>query len=137
MLIRQFLFLDDIRMPAEAYEYTQQTIFIEEEWIIVRSYKDFVDWIEQHGLPIFISFDHDLADIDDTSQATFDNNENASVGQSIQGHNEKTGYDCAKWLVNYCLDNHLKCPDYFCHSMNPVGKQNILGLLQSFRKSQS
>jgi hypothetical protein len=123
MPIRQFLFLDDIRMPAEVYEYTQQTIFIEEEWVIVRSYKAFVDWIEQYGLPIFISFDHDLADIPDAPQMAFDN--------------EKTGYDCAKWLVNYCLDNHLKCPDYFCHSMNPVGKQNIVGLLQSFQKSQS
>ena len=52
--------------------------------------------------------------------------------QDAQVHIEKTGYECAKWLVDYCIKNGLKCPDYYCHSMNPVGKDKIVGLLGSF-----
>ena len=36
--------------------------------------------------------------------------------------------------IRDCLDNNLKCPEYYCHSMNPVGKENILNLLNSFNK---
>ena len=47
---------------------------------------------------------------------------------------EKTGYDCTKWLVNFCMDNNLKLPDYYSHSMNTVGRRNILGYLDNFVK---
>jgi hypothetical protein len=47
---------------------------------------------------------------------------------------EKTGYDCAKWLVNFCMDNNLKLPEYYVHSMNPVGRRNILGYLDNYVK---
>jgi hypothetical protein len=48
---------------------------------------------------------------------------------------EKTGFDCAKWLVEYCLDNKLQLPLYNIQSANPVGKANIDGLFKSFIKS--
>lgn len=108
----KFLFLDDIRFPYEAYEYTHQSIFLQEKWEITRNYNEFVEWITKNGLPGFISFDHDLAD--------------------IQLHSEKTGFECAKWLVDYCLDNNLDCPKFYCHSMNPVGRDKINGLLEQF-----
>ena len=66
-----------------------------------------------------ISFDHDLADLQQYSQ------------ESV----EKTGYDCAKWLIEYCLDHSLNIPKFYCHSMNPVGKENIESLLKNFKKS--
>lgn len=47
---------------------------------------------------------------------------------------EKTGLDCAKWLVNYCMDKDLNLPAYEVHSMNPAGGKNILSLLQNFEK---
>jgi hypothetical protein len=43
---------------------------------------------------------------------------------------EKTGYDCAKWLVEYCVEHGLKFPEYVVHSMNPVGKENILSYVR-------
>jgi hypothetical protein len=49
---------------------------------------------------------------------------------------EKTGYDCAKWLVNYCLDNNQKLPNFIIHSMNPVGTKNISDYLNDFREFQ-
>ena len=38
---------------------------------------------------------------------------------------EKTGFDCAKWLVDFCHDNDVPFPRYTIHSMNPVGRLNI------------
>ena len=77
-------------------------------YIGIRSYTEFVAYITDKGLPDFISFDHDLG-------------------------LEESGYDCAKWLVNYCLDYDLRLPQFNVHSQNPVGKINILSLLNNFK----
>lgn len=50
---------------------------------------------------------------------------------------EKTGMDCAKWLIEYCITNNLKLPKFYCHSMNPIGKDNITSILTQFSKTQS
>ncbi len=75
----------------------------------VYDYNEFIIYFSENGLPDFISFDHDLG-----------------LG--------KTGYDCAKWLVEYCLDNKLQLPKFSVHSQNPVGKENIENLLNNFAK---
>ena len=74
----------------------------------VYSYEEFVAYLEREGLPDLISFDHDLGE-------------------------DLSGYDCAKYLVEYCLANQLPPPDYRVHSQNPVGKENIERLLENFR----
>ena len=82
----------------------------EKDYTIVRNYEDFVDLINTLGLPKYISFDHDL------------------------GENE-TGYDCAKFLVEYCLDNNKKPTfEFYVHSQNPVGRENIKRLLNNFKR---
>jgi hypothetical protein len=48
---------------------------------------------------------------------------------------EKTGLDCAKWLVDYCIDNQLDLPKYYVHSANPIGRQNIINYLENFRNN--
>ena len=128
----KFLFLDDIRHPHDVYRYTQQIMFLQKKWEIVKNYNDFIEWFAKNGLPDFISFDHDLADMENTSPPPSVNNDQSKEWQDAQIHNEKTGYECAKWLVDYCLDNNLGCPKFYCHSMNPVGKDKINGLLNQF-----
>ena len=44
----------------------------------------------------------------------------------------ETGFDCAKWLVNYCIDNNKELPKWYKHSANPVGKENIDRYLTNF-----
>lgn len=112
-----YLFLDDLRTPLDAYSYSLNTVFFIKKWKIIRSYTEFIQWITKNGLPYFVSFDHDLSDVEST--------------------HEKTGYDCALWLVDYCLNNQLQCPDFYCHSMNPVGKTKIMGLLEQFKSFQN
>lgn len=136
MLSAVYLFLDDIRHPHEAFEYTKQKMFIELQWQVVRNYNEFVNFIQINGLPKFISFDHDLADSHYTPEPLWTDYNASKEWQDKQVHNEKTGYECAKWLVDYCIDNNLKCPQYYCHSMNPVGKDKIVGLLRSFSNSR-
>ena len=75
----------------------------------VYNYEEFVDYLERKGLPDFISFDHDLGE-------------------------DLSGYDCAKYLVEYCLTHQLPLPNYKVHSQNPVGKENIERLLENFRR---
>ena len=46
-----------------------------------------------------------------------------------------TGYDAAKWLVNYCMENgEIDVPDWDIQSANPVGRDNINSLLKNYRK---
>jgi hypothetical protein len=128
----RFLFLDDIRNPNDAYEHTKQIMFLQKKWEVVKNYNEFIKWITKNGLPELISFDHDLADIHYTSLRLLTNCEKPKEWQDAQVYTEKTGYDCAKWLIDYCLDNNLKCPKFYCHSMNPVGKNKINSILEQF-----
>lgn len=130
------LFLDDERVPIDCakYMYTRgvDCRIYHEEWIIVRSYKQFTDYITINGLPDVISFDHDLADV-------FQSKETLDIHEwfDAKGNREYTGMNCAQWLVNYCLDNGKILPRFIVHSMNPVGRENIEGLLNNFIKNES
>jgi hypothetical protein len=125
---KTLLWLDDVRDP------------LRNDWLIfspitdpiydvvwVKSYKEFINWITENGLPTAICFDHDLADF----------SYNPEKGQEMVIWHEKTGMDCAKWLVDYCLDNKLTLPLYNIQSANPSGKDNIDGLLKNFIKYQN
>lgn len=121
------LFLDDFRIPRDAFPYTKDTDYLQLEWSIVQNYKEFVKFIEEYyasnqKLPALISFDHDLADVHYEPQ----------FAQTIVVHHEKTGLGCAQWLVDFCLDHELKMPSFKVHSQNPAGGKNIQGLLEQF-----
>jgi len=109
------LFLDDIRFPIDVFKYTDNIIYKNNsDWIIVRSYNDFINYIEINKLPTILSLDHDLGDYLDGC--------------------EKTGYDCAKWLCDYCQEHNVKFPEYYIHSMNPVGALNIKYYIENYKK---
>ena len=129
------LFLDDFRHPYDCVPYMpNREIYGGWKWVIVRSYDEFVDYIEKHGLPGSISFDHDLAD------EHYDNSMYSGVdayNKMYEEFKEKTGLDCAKWLVDYCMNNDLDLPEYFVHSMNPAGGKNISSYLDNYKKFRS
>jgi hypothetical protein len=133
------LFLDDIRDPKDAFGYTNQSAYIKLEWKIVRNFNQFVEMIEnnyyEHNvLPKMISFDHDLAD---HHYAPPEHWHRYNEWGEEQNFKEKTGYDCAKWLVNFCLDHNLHLPVCLVHSMNITGAENIVALLNNFIKFQN
>lgn len=127
------VFLDDLR-PISAVPFPRS---LDGHWKIARNYNSFCEVIEKiyketGGLPQFISFDHDLDD------AHYDENmhDPALYNKPCETFTEKTGLDCAKWLVEFCIDKNLKLCNYQVHSMNPVGRQNIQNLLENFKKYQ-
>jgi hypothetical protein len=116
------LFLDDCRTPAPSAHF---------KWVIVRTHVEFCRFIRQRGLPAFISFDHDLGEEAIRIGADADWKE---FDYSLA--TEPTGYDSAKWLMDYCLDNDMGMPPFTVHSANPAGAANILGLLNNLRRHQ-
>jgi len=114
------LYLDDFRMPLDSFNYTNNKIYNIVNWKVVRNYDEFVEAILTNGLPERISYDHDLS-YEDINKET--------------GFTEKTGLDCARWLINYCMDNNLDVPvEIYIHSMNTVGALNIKSLFTTYYK---
>ena len=114
--VKILLWLDDYRNPYKLdgdWIRAFSPIGINCKAVWVKSYKQFTNWIINSKIPDAICFDHDLGDA---------------------GENEYTGYDCAKWLIEYCQNNNLSLPLWNCQSANPVGKDNINGILNNYKK---
>lgn len=125
------LFLDDFRTPLDVFNYTKNFIYLTAEWRIVRSYEQFVTYILKYGLPSMISFDHDLADV---------HYEMCDQGLpfNYDDMDEKTGYHCAKWIVDYCMDmGYIELPRYLIHTQNTVGLDNIKSLFENYTKHRN
>lgn len=107
------LFLDDERNPIDAtWMQYPDTV----DWVVVRTFSEFVKEVTSQGFDL-ISFDHDLQDF--------------SKGP------EMTGYDCLKYLANnsnYIPDCFL--PQIVVHSMNPIGKVNILSYWKNYLENR-
>ncbi len=109
------LYLDDVR-PAPA------------GWVLVKTYEEFVEYITSNGLPEMISFDHDLA----SEHYPWSPQTQPSFSQGFidySRYSSKTGYDCAKWLLEYCVAHELSLPQWSVHSQNTIGARNIEQLL--------
>lgn len=101
------LFLDDVRTVDMVYDYTYIS-----EFEVVRSYDEFVAYIQKNGLPSLISFDNDL-------------------GLNEGGEVAPDGYAAAKWLV-YESGLDLRNLKFKVHSANPVASEQIRGLLNNY-----
>jgi hypothetical protein len=113
-----WVYLDDKRKDATVSHNSERGLGLSvgksNEWVIARNYDEFINIINANFDQIdFISFDHDISsyDIDE---------------------NELTGKDAANYLIEYCLDNNKKLPDWFVHSDNTGGNKNIRQLLANY-----
>lgn len=115
------ILLDDIRTPYDVFKNTVDFEYYKnEDWVIIKTYEDFVIHIEEHGIPDIVSFDHDL-----TYEHYLSENQKNIDYDAMK---VKTGYHAATWLIEYCKNKNLKLPKVKVHSQNPEGKKNILGL---------
>lgn len=117
------LYLDDIRKPLANH------------WQVVTNYDEFVSHIRLNGLENYelISLDHDLGE-----QATNEFYKNTQPNYTLNYDNiinEKTGYDCAKWLVAESMTKKIPLPQIYVHSANPIGSANIMGYLNNYLMS--
>ena len=114
------IYLDDVRTPVD-----------KEAWMVVRNYDEFVDRITKIGLKNIeiISLDHDLGD---TAMAEWHKNVYHNYTLNYDNITEKTGYDCAKWLVEQWMDGQ-PIVDVYTHSANAIGSANIMGYINNYR----
>ena len=137
------LFIDDERVPFKkgtdfvyqqdsAYDLTGNRKYRTLNWLIVRNFGDFKETIEKLGLPETISFDHDLQDFHYYHYQTY----TFYTGKIDYTVVEGTGYECAKWLINYLIDNDLDAPEILIHTQNIIGAENIRKLFEDYKKSR-
>lgn len=119
------LFLDDERKPSDV-KWVELPLG---PWVIVRNYYDFVRTLRAKGIPEFISFDHDLADEHYHTLIK----DNDSIRIPYKDYTEKTGYDCAKFLIDFCIETNSIVPSYLVHSLNSIGKENIIGYIEGYK----
>lgn len=130
---KTLLWLDDIRNPFLSdwrMQYTPEFAYGEGNTIWVKNYDDFIDWITENGLPHTIAFDHDLGE--DAAKERVANGMNKKTARLIK-REAPNGFHCAKWLIDYCMDEDLDLPKWTIQSANPVGKDNINGILNNYR----
>lgn len=117
------IYLDDIRTPND------------ERWIICRNYDEFVDKVDEIGLDNIetISLDHDLGE---TAIREYFKNVTNNYILDYSNIHEKTGYDCAKWLVEKSIETEVNLPTILTHSANPIGSANIMGYINNYLKNK-
>ena len=123
------LYLDDVRTPNSPNNEWVNGI---PEWIVVRTYDEFVAHIKLNGLENYevISLDHDLGH---EAMNEYYNNVHPNYTLNYENIvNEKTGYDAAKWLVAESMRTGIPLPAVYVHSANPIGSANIMGYVNNY-----
>ncbi len=132
--MKKRIYLDDVRKP------------IDNDWIVVRNYEEFVQKVNEIGLNNIetISLDHDLGD---TAMKEYYDNVSPNYTLDYNNIQEKTGYDAIKFLVSlYYVENEERVnmgrsekkkhpfvfPKVYVHSANPIGSANIIGYCNNF-----
>jgi len=126
------LFLDDFRSPQMAFRLIYDKRYNLQDWIVVKNFQEFINIVKEYGVPTLVSFDHDLGDEHYDLHGSTD----FLTWEEYYVFNDRTmtGYDCAKWLCDYCLENNNKFPEYLIHSANTVGAKNIKIYIENFLK---
>lgn len=105
------IFLDDIRNPDWVYEGTNNS-----DWVILRSYNDFVNWSKNH-------------DFKDVELMSFDND----LGEDKNGNPMPEGVDVVKYMVfDKGLD--ISNTEFRVHSSNTARRDYIAGTLNNWKK---
>ena len=113
------LYLDDIRTP------------VDDDWIIVRNYDEFVAQIKLNGLGNFevISLDHDLGE---GAMVEYYTNVKNNYMLDYNNIEERTGMDCCRYLVSDSMNEKIPLPQIYIHSANPIGSANMMGYINNY-----
>jgi len=118
-----YLYLDDVRIPNDKH------------WEVVRNYDEFVSHIKLNGLENYevISLDHDLGE---SAMQEYYTNVKLNYELNYKRIEEKTGMDCARFIVEESLTKNIPLPQIYVHSANPIGTHNILGYINNYFRNQ-
>lgn len=125
-----YLFLDDSRKPSNV-----NWVALPEnvEWVICKTYYEFVETIRARGIPKFITYDCDLCD--EHYQAFFNLKHTYPI--HYKEFKTKCGIDCAEFLIAFCKKQDISHPPFVVHSQNQFGGGYIENIIKkSLTKSQ-
>lgn len=106
------IFLDDIR-SIEMSHNSNKGLGEIKDFTIARDDKSFINLIDKNLSEIsLISFDHDLA--------------------CYRDGEEFTGKTACEYVINKCLDKGVKFPDWYVHSDNTSGRENIISYILNY-----
>lgn len=108
------LFLDDERAIEDCENYLGDPMYdtTVDDWVICRKSADALDTVRKKGLPTFMALDHDLGLDDD--------------------YNLDTTMKFLHALVEL-VGAETPPPEYSVHSMNAVGRMNIVSFMMSWK----
>jgi hypothetical protein len=114
-----WLYLDDVRIPTT------------DSWEVVRNYDEFVAHIKMNGLESYevISLDHDLGE---GAMVEYYTNVKPNYELDYNRIPEKTGMDCARYLVAEAMNKKIPLPTIYVHSANPIGAANMIGYVNNY-----
>jgi len=117
-----WLYLDDVRIPTEG------------NWEVVRNYDEFILHIKMYGLENYevISLDHDLGE---GAMVEYYTNVKPNYELNYERIPEKTGMDCARFLVTEAMSRNIQLPTIYVHSANPIGAANIIGYINNYLRN--
>lgn len=115
-MIKVNVFLDDLRTPNMSHNSTKGlgvNYSDSKDWVIIKDYFEFEDYILKNFDNIeLISYDHDLACFKDDV--------------------EYTGKTAVDFLIDYCIDNKKEFPNWYVHTDNNCGRDNIIGKIINY-----
>ena len=113
------LYLDDIRTP------------VDDDWIVVRDYDEFVKQIKLYGIGNFevMSLDHDLGE---GAMVEYYTNVKNNYMLDYNNIEERTGMDCCRYLVSESMNEKIPLPQVYIHSANPIGSANMMGYINNY-----
>jgi hypothetical protein len=134
---KRFLFLDDDRQPEHAHLWDEDANLIVYsgipvwKWDIVRSYDEFVNYIDTVGIPDVVSFDNDLWDV---AYELAENRTSKKLAaqflmENWENFDIKTGAHCAQYLVSACKLAEVPIPKFYVHSANARARPIIRKIL--------
>ena len=131
--MRTGLVLDDTRTVQEVLDILyaqQQVVFTDVGWVLVKDFMGFIGALYDKPLPDIVLFDHDLGgnDFEDINGVLVPKFE----GATLEG--EKTGSDCASWIIHHCNQLDKPFPQYWVHSQNRSGAENIRSKIESAKR---
>lgn len=108
------IFLDDLRLVDMSHN-SNKGIRNISNFVIARNDREFIKIVDSSILSIdLVSFDHDLA----------------CYNNGI----EFTGKNACEYLIDKCIEYDRKFPDWYVHSDNTCGRDNIIGLILNYIK---
>lgn len=135
---KTYLFLDDWRHPVKAYLWDDGIPLVNKvnvpgsRWNIVKTYDEFVEFVEKNGIPDVVSFDNDLFNVFDPDLDEDDMRRILTM-KDWETYPIKCGAHCAQWLVEKCREQKRALPEYYIHSANTVARGIIRSILENAR----